>query len=73
MSDKRQAAIKRIRAAADSNPTGKPLMVCYSGGKDSEVVLKLFMESGVDFEVQHPHTTVDAPETVYTGRKVFGH
>lgn len=73
MSDKRQVAIKRIRAAADSNPTGKPLMVCYSGGKDSEVVLKLFMESGVDFEVQHSHTTVDAPETVYTVRKVFGH
>lgn len=71
MSDKRDLAIKRIRAAAESNPTGKPIMVCYSGGKDSEVVLKLFMESGVDFEVQHSHTTVDAPETVYTVRRVF--
>ena len=46
---------------------GKPAIVCYSGGKDSDVLLHL-AESCLDigdFEVLNSHTTVDAPETVY--------
>lgn len=39
-------------------------IVGYSGGKDSEVVLDLFIKSGVKFHVIHNHTTLDAPETV---------
>lgn len=50
---------------------GKPLLLCYSGGKDSQVLLRLAIESGIDFEVQHSHTTVDAPETVKTVRETF--
>ena len=52
---------------------GKPLIVTYSGGKDSDVMLHL-AESCLntnDFEVLNSHTTVDAPETVYHIRKVF--
>ena len=44
-----------------------PAIVCYSGGKDSDVLLHL-AESCLDpneFEVLNSHTTVDAPETVY--------
>ena len=50
---------------------GKPLVCTYSGGKDSDVILELFKRSGVPFEVQHSHTTADAPQTVYHVRKVF--
>lgn len=50
---------------------GKPLICTYSGGKDSDVLLELFKRSGVLFEVQHSHTTVDAPQTVYHVRKKF--
>lgn len=49
----------------------KPLLIRYSGGKDSEIIVDLALKSGIDFEVQHSHTTADAPETVYHIRKRF--
>ena len=50
----------------------KPLIVTYSGGKDSEVILRLAEEClGTDFEVLNSHTTVDAPQTVKHIEKVF--
>ena len=50
---------------------GKPLMVCYSGGKDSDVLVELAIASGIDFEIVHSHTTADAPETVRYIRQRF--
>ena len=52
---------------------GAPLIVTYSGGKDSDVMLHL-AETTLkpdEFEVLNSHTTVDAPETVYHIRSVF--
>lgn len=51
----------------------KPLIICYSGGKDSEIVLDMAKKclSPTQFELVHNHTTIDAPETVYHVRKVF--
>lgn len=49
----------------------QPLLLCYSGGKDSDTLLQLALESGIKFEVINSHTTVDAPDTVYHIRKVF--
>lgn len=49
----------------------KPLLLTYSGGKDSDVLLHLALESGIKFEIVNNHTTVDAPETVYHIREVF--
>lgn len=52
---------------------GEPLIITYSGGKDSDVMLHL-AESCLkpdDFEVLNGHTTVDAPQTVYHIREVF--
>lgn len=49
----------------------KPLLICYSGGKDSDVLLQLAINSGIDFEILHSHTTADAPETVYHIRDTF--
>lgn len=71
--DKRDAAIERLKLGASLSQSmyGKPLLLCYSGGKDSQVLLRLAVESGIDFEVQHSHTTVDAPETVLTVRETF--
>lgn len=50
-----------------------PLIVCYSGGKDSDVLLDIAKKTlkPTDFEVLNSHTTADAPETVYHIRKVF--
>lgn len=73
MSDKEQEAIKRLQLAAKMSERyyKKPLLICYSGGKDSEVILELAKRAEIPFEVQHSHTTADAPETVYHVRDTF--
>lgn len=71
--DKEQKAIKRIRLASDYSLQyyQKPLVCTYSGGKDSDVLLSLFLRAGIPFETHHSHTTADAPPTVRHIREVF--
>ena len=66
MSDLEQTAIERLKAASDMSLRlfEKPLMITYSGGKDSDVMLHLAEKSGIPFEALHSLTTADAPETV---------
>ena len=73
--EKVERSVEQIRLAAAMSERyyGKPLLVCYSGGKDSDALVGLALLAGIDFEVQHSRTTVDAPETVYHVREVFGH
>ena len=75
LDEKIEQSKKALKLAAEMSKIyyGKPLIVTYSGGKDSDVMLHL-AESCLntnDFEVLNSHTTVDAPETVYHIRKVF--
>lgn len=64
-----------LRLAADMSKEyyQKPLIITYSGGKDSDVMLHLALEclKPDEFEVFNSHTTVDAPETVYYIRDKF--
>lgn len=71
--DKEKLAIRRLQEASEMSLQfyNKPLVITYSGGKDSEVLLELAKRSGIKFEVNNSHTTADAPETVYHIRKVF--
>ncbi len=68
-----ETAIERLKLAAQMSEQlyHKPLMVCYSGGKDSEVLVDLAIKAGIPMEIQNVHTTIDAPETVYHIRKKF--
>lgn len=49
----------------------RPIVVTYSGGKDSDVLVEVALASGMPFEVYNSHTTVDAPQTVYHIRNRF--
>lgn len=71
--DLEQSAFEALRfASAQSLKLYKqPLVITYSGGKDSDVLLRLAENSGIPFEVLHSLTTADAPETVYHVRKTF--
>ena len=73
MSDKVDIAVRRLQEAAEMSQAlyEKPLVVAYSGGKDSDTILKLAQIAKIPFEVLHNHTTADAPETVYHVRNKF--
>ena len=75
LEDKIKEAEQVLRLAAEMSKTyyQKPLIICYSGGKDSDVMLDISKKclKPDEFEVMNSHTTVDAPETVYHIREVF--
>ena len=68
-----EVAYERYRWAAKEAERlfDMPLVVRYSGGKDSDVILQLAKESGVPFRVTHNLTTADPPDNVYYIRRVF--
>ena len=68
-----ERAVKRLEAAAEASEQiySSPLLVCYSGGKDSQILVSLAVRAGIPFEMVHNLTTVDAPETVYTVRETI--
>lgn len=71
--DLEQTAIERLKMASEMSFRlyKQPLVVTYSGGKDSDVLLHLAEASGIPFEVLHSLTTADAPETVWHVRDTF--
>ena len=79
MTDELKAKIKdaeialKLGAEMSLHYYGKPLIITYSGGKDSDVMLHIARNclKNTEFEVQNSHTTVDAPETVYHIRDTF--
>lgn len=56
--------IKLIQAAGEMAAShGQPLEICYSGGKDSDVILELARMSGVNYKAIYKNTTIDPPGT----------
>lgn len=71
--DVEKTAIERLRMASDMSLRlyKQPLVITYSGGKDSDVLLHLAGKAGIQYEVLHSLTTADAPETVWHVRDTF--
>ena len=64
-----ERAIKLIQAAGKvAKEHGQPLEICYSGGKDSDVILELARMSGVDIRPIYKNTTIDPPGTIAHAR-----
>lgn len=47
-----------------SIPQDGSIELCYSGGKDSDVILELARMSGIPFEAIYKNTTIDPPGTI---------
>lgn len=75
LEDKISDAKKALVLAADMSIKyyHEPLILGYSGGKDSDVLLHLAENclKSDEFEVLNSHTSVDAPDTVYHIRNTF--
>lgn len=57
-----ERALRLLRsAAADTN---QPLEICYSGGKDSDVILELARMAGIKYRAIYKNTTIDPPGTI---------
>ena len=62
---KTEQAIKLIQAAAKkAGEAEQPLEICYSCGKDSEVILALARMSGVKYRAIYKITTIDPAGTI---------
>ena len=63
LQSKIETSVATIQRAAKlaQNYTGKPLVVAFSGGKDSQTVYHLAEAAGVDFEAVYSATTIDPP------------
>ena len=71
--DKIDKSLERLKLASEMSLTyyEQPLIITTSGGKDSDVCVHLAQAAGIPYEVQHSHTTADAPETVYHVRETM--
>lgn len=63
---KEQMAIQALKSFEPSDG----YYLCYSGGKDSDVIRILAQLAGVKHDIIHNLTTVDAPETIYYVRSI---
>ena len=73
MEEAEAVAIDRIKTASEMSDYyyHKPLIITYSGGKDSDVVVHLAEKAKVPVLVQYSVTTVDAPQTTRHVNEVF--
>ena len=61
LQEKIDQAIRLLKAY--DNPY-QPVQVSYSGGKDSDVILQLVKESGINYRAMYKNTTIDPPGTI---------
>lgn len=62
MEKKIQQSIKLLQSFADA--ASDKIELCYSGGKDSDVILKLAKMAGIPFRAIYKNTTIDEPGTI---------
>lgn len=72
MSELKAKEAKAIEVLKMFEPEDEPYYLCYSGGKDSDVIRILASLSGVRHEIHHNLTTVDAPETIQYIKSIPG-
>ena len=60
-----QSAIRILKfAEKEAAQFNEPVEIAYSGGKDSDVLLQLAKESGINFKAYYKNTTIDPAGTI---------
>lgn len=60
-----EQAVKLIQSAGKmAEKKGQPVEICYSGGKDSDVILELAKMANVNYCAIYKNTTIDPPLTL---------
>lgn len=57
-----ERAIKLLQVC--SKAANEPLVIAYSGGKDSDVILELAKMAGIEYRAIYKNTTIDPPGTI---------
>ncbi len=58
-------AIKLLQEAdKKASQLNQPVEICYSGGKDSDVILELAKMAGINYRAIYKNTTIDPPYTI---------
>ena len=65
LEDKIKFAIHLLQAAErKAAEAGQPVEICYSGGKDSDVILELARMAKINYRAIYKNTTIDPPGTI---------
>lgn len=65
LEDKINSAIRILKLAEkEAQQYNEPVEIAYSGGKDSDVLLQLAKESGINYRAIYKNTTIDPPGTM---------
>lgn len=56
-------SIKLLRTIQKAHE-GEQIEIAYSGGKDSDVILQLAKEAGINYRAIYKNTTIDPPGTI---------
>ena len=64
-------AVKLIQSAGKiAQEHGQPVEICYSGGKDSDVILELAKMACINYRAIYKNTTIDPPGTIAHARSM---
>lgn len=65
LDEKIKSAIRILQIAEkEAERYDEPVEIAYSGGKDSDVLLQLAKESGINYRTIYKNTTIDPPGTI---------
>lgn len=61
----RRKVDKAVKLIQSAGADGSIVEVCYSGGKDSDVILELTRMAGIRYRAIYKNTTIDPPGTIH--------
>ena len=58
-----EQSVRLLKSIGEAHPN-EVIELAYSGGKDSDVILQLAKESGINYKAYYKNTTIDPPQTI---------